>query len=141
MNQHESRDSPRWNAAATSLSSRSRLEPIRDVENQIANELQGNTNSAGDKHLLLDFSNVKCLIAANWERSLLSIRGLIRSGGRLTLFNLSARVFELFSLTRLDTLLGICRAALLRRPIHLPMIKSSNRSAMCLSGFQRFDGI
>jgi hypothetical protein len=30
-------------------------------------------------------------------------------GGRLTLFNLNAQVYEVFTMTHLQTLLGICR--------------------------------
>ena len=82
---------------------------MHDVENQIANELQGNTEGAGDSHLLLDFTNVKRLSSCELGTLITLHKKLIRSGGRLTLFNLSARLFELFSLTRLDTLLGICR--------------------------------
>ena len=101
--------SPRWNGAGDITIITFTAGTLRDVENQIANELQGNTEGAGDRHLLLDFSNVKRLSSCELGTLITLHQRLIRSGGRLTLFNLSARVFELFSLTRLDTLLGICR--------------------------------
>jgi hypothetical protein len=34
---------------------------------------------------------------------------LISSAGQLTLFNLEAKIFEIFAITRLDELLTICR--------------------------------
>jgi anti-anti-sigma factor len=84
-------------------------------ENQIANELQGNTEGAADRHLLLDFTNVKRLSSCELGTLITLHKRLIHSDGRLTLFNVSASLFEVFSLTRLDTLLGICRESALAK--------------------------
>ena len=82
---------------------------IRDVENVIARELEGNADGSGMRHLLLDFTNVKYLNSVELG-TLITLHTRIRdAGGQLTLFNLSAPVFEIFTLTRLDTLLSICR--------------------------------
>jgi anti-anti-sigma factor len=82
---------------------------IRDVENVIARELEGRTNGGTARHLLLDFTNVKYLNSAELG-TLVTLHSQIRAaGGQLTLFNLGARLRPLFSITRLDTLLAICR--------------------------------
>jgi anti-anti-sigma factor len=82
---------------------------IRDVENVIARELEGLTAGAIARHLLLDFSHVVALNSIELG-TLVTLHTQARAcGGRLTLFNLSAQVFRLFSVTRLDTLLEICR--------------------------------
>jgi anti-anti-sigma factor len=66
--------------------------------------------------LLLDFTNVDCLNSSELG-TLITLHKQIRdAGGRLTLFHLSDRVFELFAITRLDTLLGICREGVAPRP-------------------------
>jgi anti-sigma B factor antagonist len=82
---------------------------MRNVENVIARELGGLTEGAGARHLLLDFTHVKCLNSMELGTLVTLHKRIKETGGRLTLFNLSAQVFELFALTRLDTLLGICR--------------------------------
>jgi anti-sigma B factor antagonist len=82
---------------------------IRDVENVIAQELEVLPVETGVQHLLLDFTNVKRLNSVELG-TLITLHKRVRAaGGRLTLFNLSADVFSLFTITRLDTLLGICR--------------------------------
>lgn len=81
---------------------------LRDVENVIARELEGHTAGA-ECHLLLDFTNVKYLNSAELG-TLVTLHTQIRdAGGQLTLFNLSARLRPLFSITRLNTLLAICQ--------------------------------
>jgi anti-sigma B factor antagonist len=82
---------------------------IRDVENVIARELFGLTDGTGDRHLLLDFTNVEYLNSMELGTLVTLHKQVEATGGRLTLFNLSAQVFELFAVTRLDTVLGICR--------------------------------
>ena len=82
---------------------------IRDVENVIARELEGYAGGGVERHLLLDFTNVKYLNSAELG-TLVSLHTRIRdAGGYLTLFNLGAQLRKLFSITRLDTLLAICR--------------------------------
>lgn len=82
---------------------------IRDVENVIARELEGHTDNGAECHLLLDFTNVKYLNSAELG-TLVTLHTQIRdAGGQLTLFNLGAQLRTIFSITRLDTLLAICR--------------------------------
>lgn len=82
---------------------------IRDVENVIARELEGLTAGTSERHLLLDFSHVGYLNSVELGTLITLHKKARAAGGRLTLFNLSAQVFKLFSLTRLDTFLEICR--------------------------------
>jgi anti-anti-sigma factor len=81
----------------------------RDIENAIAQELEGQTDELGESHLLLDFSNVESISSVELGTLITLHKSMKASGGRLTLFNLSAAVFEVFTVTRLQTLLGICR--------------------------------
>jgi anti-anti-sigma factor len=84
---------------------------LRDVENVIARELGDFSIGSGEHHLLLNFINVKYLNSIELG-TLITLHKRIRSaGGQLTLFNLNSQVFELFTTTRLDTLLTICREA------------------------------
>jgi anti-sigma B factor antagonist len=84
---------------------------IRDVENVIARELSGLTDGPGGRHLLLDFTNVEYLNSMELGTLVTLHKQVEAAGGRLTLFNLNAHVFELFAVTRLDTVLAICREA------------------------------
>ncbi len=78
-------------------------------ENIIAAELDGLTDDLGECHLLLDFTNVENITSVELG-SLVTLHKKMRaSGGRLTLFNLNLHVFEVFTVTRLDKLIGICR--------------------------------
>jgi anti-sigma B factor antagonist len=82
---------------------------VRGLEDVLAGELKGRTEDLGKCHLLLDFSKVEYLSSVEVE-TLIALHKKVRaSGGRLTLFNLSAQVYEVFTVTRLQTLLGICR--------------------------------
>ena len=82
---------------------------VRDVENVIATELEGLTDQLGECHLLLDFTNVEYITSVELG-TLVSLHTKMKaSGGRLTLFNLNLQVFEVFTATRLETLIGICR--------------------------------
>jgi len=82
---------------------------VRDVDNVLARELEGLTESLGDCHLLLDFTNVEYLSSVELATLVMLHKKVKATGGRLTLFNLNADVFEVFTVTRLQTLLGICR--------------------------------
>jgi len=115
MNHHESRDQPKVERCGDITVITFTAGTIHDVENQIADELRGNTDGAGDRHLLLDFTNVKRLSSCELGTLITLHKRLIHSGGRLTLFNVSTSLFEIFSLTRLDTLLGICRESALAK--------------------------
>ena len=81
----------------------------RDIENTLARELEGQTDTLGECHLLLDFTNVEYLSSVELGTLISLNKKMKESGGRLTLFNLNAQVFEVFAVTRLQTLLGICR--------------------------------
>lgn len=82
----------------------------RNVANVLASELEGSMDQlAGNCHLLLDFTHVEYLNSSELGTLIKLHKKLRASGGRLTLFNLSADVYEVFAVTRLQTLLGICR--------------------------------
>ncbi len=82
---------------------------VRDVGDVLARELEGRTDALGAGHLLLDFRNVTYLTSVELGTLITLHKRLRAAGGRLTLFNLSARVYEIFTTTRLQTLLWICR--------------------------------
>ena len=82
---------------------------IRDVENVIARELKGLALGTEKQHVLLDFTNVDQLNSFELGTLVTLHKQVEQTGGRLTLFNVRAEVFEIFTITRLDTLLGICR--------------------------------
>ena len=87
-------------------------ERIRDdVENMIATELVGQTEGEADTHLLLDFTNVETISSVELGTLIKLQKQLKAAGARLTLFNLSPLVFEVFSITRLHNYFGICREA------------------------------
>lgn len=81
----------------------------RGLENVIATELEGLTDNLGECHLLLDFTNVELITSVELGTLVGLHRKMKASGGRLTLFNLSFHVFEVFGVTRLEKLIGICR--------------------------------
>jgi len=82
---------------------------IRNVENVIAREMGAITVETEKQHLLLDFTNVEQLNSLELGTLITLHKQIQQTGGLLTLFNLSAQLFELFTITRLDTLLTICR--------------------------------
>ena len=80
----------------------------RAAGNVIAGELAG-TATDGGEHLLLDFTNVTSLNSEELG-TLITLHKRARAvGGKLTLFNLRPDVLKLFTVSRLDTLLAICR--------------------------------
>ncbi len=82
---------------------------FREIDNQIATELEGRAGGLESCHLLLDFSNVERINSEELGTLIRVHQRVKASGGRLTLFNLSPAVYEVFTITRLHTLLGICR--------------------------------
>ena len=93
---------------------------VRDVENVLAKELQGHMEELTECHLLLDFTHVEYLSSVELG-TLISLHKKVKaSGGRLTLFNLNAQVYEVFTVTRLQTLLGICREDGRPAPLNRP---------------------
>lgn len=81
----------------------------RDVDNVLGEELRGLSDDLGDCHLLLDFVNVDFLSSIELGTLVTLHNKMKASGGRLTLFNLSDQVFEVFETTCLHRLLTICR--------------------------------
>ncbi len=82
---------------------------VRDVENVLASELHGHMENLKECHLLLDFTHVEYLSSVELGTLITLHKKVKASGGRLTLFNLNAQVYEVFTVTRLQTYLGICR--------------------------------
>ncbi len=82
---------------------------VRDVENMLARELESCTDGLAGSHLLLDFTNVERLGSVELGTLIGLHKRMQASGGRLTLFNLNAEVYEIFTASQLQTLLGICR--------------------------------
>jgi anti-anti-sigma factor len=87
---------------------------VRDVENMLARDLAGCTDALGGAHLLLDFTNVERLGSVELGTLIGLHKRMKACGGRLTLFNLNAEIYEVFTAANLQTLLGICRDK--RRP-------------------------
>ena len=75
---------------------------IRDVESVIARELDALTDGTGYRHLLLDFTHVEFLNSMELSTLIILRKRVEAAGERLTLFNLRADVFRLFTITRLD---------------------------------------
>jgi anti-anti-sigma factor len=82
---------------------------VRNVENVLARELGGRTDGLEESHLLLDFTNVVYLTSLELGTLVALHKRLEACGGRLTLFNLNARIYEVFTVTHLQKLLEICR--------------------------------
>jgi anti-anti-sigma factor len=82
---------------------------VRDIGNKITAELEGRTDGLGECHLLLDFSKVD-RITSEELGTLIGLHKTVKAaGGRLTLFNLSEQIYEVFTTMHLHTLLSICR--------------------------------
>ncbi len=82
---------------------------VRDVENMLARELEGRTDRLGACHLLLDFTNVEYLNSLELGTLITLHKRMKAAGGQLTLFNLNAQVYEIFTTTHLQTVMEICR--------------------------------
>jgi anti-anti-sigma factor len=84
-------------------------EEVHDAENVIARELKGCTVGLGRSHLMLDFTNVKRLSSVELGTLLTLHKRVKASGGRLSLFNLNPRVYEVVTTTHAQAHLEICR--------------------------------
>jgi anti-anti-sigma factor len=80
---------------------------VRVMEDLMEGELEGLTDEPRECHLLLDFSKVEYINSDDLGVLIKLHKKMLRFGGRLTLFNLNARVYELFTVTRLHTFLTI----------------------------------
>ena len=79
----------------------------RTAENVIATELAALPDDIGQTHLLLDFGKVTMINSLELG-TLVSLHKKLRaSGRRLTLFNLDSKIYEVFEVTRLNTLLQV----------------------------------
>jgi anti-anti-sigma factor len=81
----------------------------RGEENRIAKELAALPDDIGPQHLFLDFAKITSIGSLELGTLICLHKKMRASGGRLTLFNLDYRVYEVFEVTRLHTLLEICR--------------------------------
>lgn len=79
------------------------------MDEVIAAELGSQKDEGSECHLLLDFTNVSSISSVELGTLIGLHKKMKSSGGRLTLFNLNLLVFEVFSITRVETLLEICR--------------------------------
>jgi anti-anti-sigma factor len=75
---------------------------------QIASDLAGITGELGQGELHLDFADVHYLSTAVMAKLLSVHKRVTKEGGRFVLTNVDA-LYELFSVTRLDTYLDIRR--------------------------------
>ena len=80
---------------------------VRVMEDLMEGELEELTDEPRGCHLLLDFSKVAYLNSVDLGVLINLHKKMQRFGGRLTLSNLNAQVYEVFTVTRLHTLLRI----------------------------------
>jgi anti-anti-sigma factor len=83
-------------------------DPAQEVGG-IAAQLEGHTERLGRAHLLLDFRRVDRISCEELGALIGLQKETNAAGGRLTLFNLRPSVREVFAVSKLDSLLGICR--------------------------------
>jgi anti-anti-sigma factor len=79
---------------------------LRHLEKVIVRELEGNLARLKECHLLLDFTNVESLNSAEMATLLALHKRMQDGGGRLTLFNLSMQVYEVFWANQLQARTG-----------------------------------
>ncbi len=82
---------------------------FRGAENTITRELEAHGDDLAMCHLMLDFRRVGRISSVDLGTLILLHKRLAASGGRLTLFNLRDEIYEVFTVTRLHTVLEICR--------------------------------
>ena len=80
---------------------------VRVVEDLMEGEFDRVTDYSIGWHLLLDFSKVEYINSDDLGVLINLHKRMKRFGGRLTLSNLNAQVYEVFNVTRLHTLLTI----------------------------------
>ena len=73
----------------------------RGVGSTLASELERRTDGLGESHLLLDFINLEFVTGGDLGTLITLHQKSRASGKRLTLFNLNAHVYEIFSITKL----------------------------------------
>jgi anti-anti-sigma factor len=80
---------------------------VRVMEDLREGKIEGLTDEPRGCHLLLDFSKVVYLNSEDRSVLINLHKKMQRFGGRLTLFNLNAEVYEVFTVTRLHKLFTI----------------------------------
>jgi anti-anti-sigma factor len=78
-------------------------------DDALARELEANLDDNTVRHLFLDFAKVRWITSAELGMLVLLHKRLAARGGRLTLFNLGEEIYEVFTVTRLHTLLEVGR--------------------------------
>lgn len=76
-------------------------------DDALAKELEACCDEATVRHLLLDFAKVQWITSTELGMLILLHKQMKAHGGRLTLFNLREEIYEVFTVTRLHTLLEI----------------------------------
>jgi anti-sigma B factor antagonist len=85
---------------------------VRDPEDTIARELAGLTDGLGERHLVLDFGEVRHIHSGELG-TLIDLHKRVRAaGGRLTLTNVRPEVYEVFEVTRLTTFISVRMATI-----------------------------
>jgi anti-anti-sigma factor len=92
-----------------------RPDGTRDAQNMLAVDLEVCTDGSCGCHLMLDFTHVEVLGSAELDTLVVLYKRVRACGGRLNLFNLDAKIYEVFEAANLQKLLGICRAG--RTPV------------------------
>jgi anti-anti-sigma factor len=82
---------------------------VRDVENVLSRELEGQTEGVEAGHVLLDFTKVEYITSCELGTLIALHKRMKTAGGRLTLFNLNAQIYETFTVCCLQMFLNICR--------------------------------
>jgi|GEM_PF-369495 len=82
--------------------------PVRVAENAIARQLD-EVPAGPNQHVLVNFTNVDYLNGVELGTLIALHKRVRRAGGRLTLFNLATHLEELFTVTRLNTVLTVCQ--------------------------------
>jgi anti-sigma B factor antagonist len=80
---------------------------VQVVEDLMEGELEELTDEPRGCHLLLDFSKVEYINSDDLGVLINLHKKIRRFGGRLTLANLNAQIYEVFTITRLHTLLTV----------------------------------
>ena len=82
--------------------------PVRVAEDTIARQLE-EVPTVPNQQVLVNFTNVDYLNGVELGTLIALHKRVRRAGGKLTLFNLANHLHEMFTVTRLDTLLTVCQ--------------------------------
>ena len=79
----------------------------RGIGNPLASELEGRTDGLSECHLVLDFINIEFITGVDLGTLITLHKKIKACGVWLTLINLKAHVYEIFTVTKLHTLFDI----------------------------------